>query len=536
MRYLLIVILLSLGYQQGRAMDHFIHPTGGSDEQGNGSKKKPWATLQRVNNSKLKAGDGIYLAAGEIFPGSLVFDQADTGSARKPISVRPYGSSNAAPVIQPGPQQHGVYIYNTAGIDMEGILIDGRNRDAHEKSGIMAYVDLPEDDRRMKHIHISNCELTNCHTGITIAAWGYKNKKTYYSGFSNVLIEGCLVHHCRHDGITSWGISDSKAADYSHRNITVRDCEVHHVSGDPKHTNGHSGSGIILSATEGGLIERCYAHHNGGGGGKQSGGGPVGIWCWNAKQVTIRRCLVHDQKTIKGAMDGGGFDLDGGAKQCIIEQCYSYNNHGPGYLIAEYVGAAPLRDNIIRYNVSYNDGHKNRMGGVHFWNGKNDAHLLQGILIHNNLIVTGPASSGPVFRYQSGGIKNIECYNNIFVSGNGRPSLEIKSSRDAFLFKHNVWHAHKGKPGFTINKETVDTLVKDKPDTNMIGDPGLKALETLPSPQSIEALNTINAIRLRKDSICRDNGHMIDDPGPGDFFDTPIPQGDRCDIGPVEAP
>ena len=215
------------------------------------------------------------------------------------------------------------------------------------------------NNQRLEYLVIADCEIRQVREGILIGGDASDNS---YSGFKDVTVERVVIRDCEHQGFSSYGMSPNSATLQSHRNIVVRDTEVYGVTGDPDFTSNHSGSGIVMSGTLGGLIENCYSHNNGGGGGRPSGGGPVAIWTYDTANVTIRNCLAHDQKTVAGAVDGGGFDLDGGSTGCVIEYCYSYDNDGPGYLIAEYPSAPPLRDNVIRYNVSYNDGQANGMG------------------------------------------------------------------------------------------------------------------------------------------------------------------------------
>jgi hypothetical protein len=50
------------------------------------------------------------------------------------------------------------------------------------------------------------------------------------------------------------------------------------------------------------------------------------IWAWDADNVTIRNCSSHDNLSQNN--DGGGFDLDTGVTNSVVEYCTSYNNYG----------------------------------------------------------------------------------------------------------------------------------------------------------------------------------------------------------------
>ncbi|MDA3962052.1 MAG: hypothetical protein PF961_14770, partial [Planctomycetota bacterium] len=301
-----LVLFVMLPAASLSAADYYFS-TAGNDGSGDGTISKPWASLSKLNGLNLGPGDRVYLRGGDSFSGSVVIAAADAGTAANPVRFASYGTGRA--VISPGADQNGFDIYNAAGVEIRQLEVDGGDLSTHNKNGIGLYNDLA-GNTRLEHVVISDCVVRNCHAGITVGAWASDNS---YSGFADVTIERTLVRDCEDNGIVSWGMSSSSATSQSHRNITVRDCEVTGVTGDPDKTDGHSGSGIIMAGTIGGLVEGCYAHHNGGGGGRPTGGGPVGIWAWGAADVTIRRSLVHDQKTINGAVDGGGFDLDGGA-------------------------------------------------------------------------------------------------------------------------------------------------------------------------------------------------------------------------------
>ena len=77
----------------------------------------------------------------------------------------------------------------------------------------------------------------------------------------------------------------------------------------------------FCSGVDGGLVERCIAHSNGGTNG-HLGGGPFAIWAWNANAVRIAHCVAYNNfngHPAGNSNDGGGFDLDGGTSNCVVE-------------------------------------------------------------------------------------------------------------------------------------------------------------------------------------------------------------------------
>ena len=124
------------------------------------------------------------------------------------------------------------------------------------------------------------------------------------------------------------------------KNIYVGYCLAENNPGDPTILTNHSGNGIVIGRVSKALIEYCEARYNGWDM-PRKGNGPVGIWTWHADQVIIQFCVSHHNRST--GVDGGGFDFDGGVTNSILQYNYSHDNHGSGYLICQYDGAAPFR-------------------------------------------------------------------------------------------------------------------------------------------------------------------------------------------------
>ena len=65
--------------------------------------------------------------------------------------------------------------------------------------------------------------------------------------------------------------------------------------------------------------------------------------------------------------DGDGFDLDRNVSNSTIQYCYSHDNDGGGFLMSQKDNNLLHKNNVIRYNISQNDGRKNGYGGLHMW-------------------------------------------------------------------------------------------------------------------------------------------------------------------------
>ncbi|WP_133273227.1 T9SS type A sorting domain-containing protein [Hymenobacter radiodurans] len=127
------------------------------------------------------------------------------------------------------------------------------------------------------------------------------------------------------------------------------------------------------------------------------------------------------------AHDGGGFDLDGGCTNSVLQYNYSHDNDGPGYLIAQFPGASPLTDVTIRYNISVNDAQHNNQGSIQLWS-SGDNGGIQRASIYNNTIFLSPPANGsrPKAVYvMSGGVSDITLQNNVLHTTGGLSIMSI---------------------------------------------------------------------------------------------------------------
>jgi len=136
------------------------------------------------------------------------------------------------------------------------------------------------------------------------------------------------------------------------------------------------------------------------------------IWAYQSDRVTIQFCISHHNRST--AEDGGGFDLDGGMTNSVVQYNYSHDNFGTGYLICQYEGAASLP---ITCALQHQPGRwiVSPQLGIYVWVGGSG---MKSTLVHNNTIFNTKGSA-VAFGYASGYAADrpkMEFYNNIFVS------------------------------------------------------------------------------------------------------------------------
>jgi parallel beta helix pectate lyase-like protein len=248
------------------------------------------------------------------------------------------------------------------------------------------------------------------------------------NGFAGILVEG----------------------DYKKRmsaNIKIVNCRADNNPGDPTNLENHSGNGILVGNCRNVLIEYCTATNNGWDM-PRIGNGPVGIWAYEADSVIIQHCIAYRNKTAKGAADGGGFDLDGGVTNSIIQYCLSYENWGSGYGIFQYDGAEKWNNNTVRYCISINDGLvTDHACAMLIWNGSSvDADFTR-LYAYNNVFYNEKKYAF-AFLDQSRH-ESFSFFNNVFVASDSSEIFDgIDSSRDD-VFLGNVWMRSSG--GFQQN-------------------------------------------------------------------------------------
>ena len=409
-------------------MDYYISPFG-DDSNAGISTKQPWQNIERVNATRLLSGDSVWFQANQTFKGNLTLSDAETDTADKPITFGSYGDGRATIDAGTGP---GFFAKNRGGVRIVDLNFVGADPDQSTSSGIWFLNTLPAH-KKLTHICIDRVNVSGFkHAGICIAAQPIDRG---WCGFSGVKITHANVHENGDVGISCIGTWNPEVEGYSHTDIYVGKCRVYRnfgISGK----GSHSGNGIVLAQVDGATIEHCEAYQNG----KLNdykGGGPVGIWTWDSNRVLIQFNESHHNRT-GSSKDGGGFDLDGGVRNSIVQYNYSHDNDGAGYLLAQFEGAKAFHNNVIRYNVSKNDGRKNSYGGIHLWSTGANGGIRNTTIYRNTICTSKSATSNPaVVDCTTEGIGNIRFYNNTFKT-DGKAALIRGEDNPKVIFEGNI--------------------------------------------------------------------------------------------------
>lgn len=350
----------------------------GNDRADGQSREHAWKTISKLNSAAISPGDRILFQGGAVFPGTLILKPSIAGMAKDPLLISSYGKGRA--VIDAG-QGDGIYARNFSGLVIRNLVWRGSGIKNNTGSGIDCFSD--DTVSEPNHIQIDHCEVFGFRN-YGIVFWSAAGSSV--KGFDEVHLTGCYAHDNGEAGIASYAGYQQR---FVHRNFYLSGCRAYYNPGIAAQIGSHSGNGIVIGSVDTVWIDHCEAFDNGRDN-TCNQGGPVGIWVWLCHDALIQYCRSYDNHT--GSLkDGGGFDIDGGSSDCVIQYDYSRDNDGAGYLLAEYGARLPFRHNTIRFNISLDDGRKNGYGGITVW-GADSNYRVKDSYVYHNTILTGDSS------------------------------------------------------------------------------------------------------------------------------------------------
>lgn len=396
------------------ARNYYI--AGNGDDGMDGSLRHPWKTVDAVNRVRLGAGDSVFFRGGQVFSGTVRVSVS--ASEGHPVWVGSYGGGVST---IDGGDSSALVLYEARWVQVQGLRLVGAGRkkgNVKDGLGIIG----------SHHIRVSDLDIT-----------GFQKSGLLIYSSTDVVLDGVDAHENGAAGIAVEGAYDSKKHS---RDLRILRCRADDNPGDPTNLTNHSGNGIVCGHCTRLLIDHCSATNNGWDM-PRIGNGPVGIWCYEADSVTIQHCLAYRNKTSVGGADGGGFDLDGGVTNSVIQYCLSYGNQGSGYCIFQYWGASPWYHNIIRWNISEDDGGvSDSRAGIYVWNSSGDASQFYDCVVYNNTVYN--SAEAAISFSTTSARKQFAFYNNVFV---GADSL-IRGDRGVDIFGGNDWWVlHGGARG-----------------------------------------------------------------------------------------
>ncbi|MEP6845766.1 MAG: right-handed parallel beta-helix repeat-containing protein [Panacibacter sp.] len=461
-KYLLITgfYFLSLPFFVQAQNNYYISPKGNNTNNGV-SKESAWQSLEKLNTTSFKPGDSILLEGNSVFNGTLVI--SSSGTTTQYITFSSYGSGKA--IIDAG-DNDGIRAFNISNVQVSNITVRGNGVARNKGNGIHFFSD--DTLASPQNIIIGKCDAIGFHNQGIVIGCGEDDR---IKGYKNVRITHCTASENGQAGIASYGSYTS----FQNSNFYIAYCKVFNNRGIPGKTENHSGNGIVMGEVDSLLIEHCEAFENGADNSSEAGG-PVGIWVWMCRNAIIQHCISHGNHAGL-TKDGGGFDIDGGSSNCILQYNYSYNNEGAGYLLAEYGALFPFTNNMVRFNISENDGRKNNYGGIGIWGADSNYQVTNSYVYNNtiysddkNIINGTPAAIALMGTH----FKNVVIVNNIFAL-KGRAyfiNADTLINKSSLFLLHNNYFSYSNEYHFKYGNTTykdVKTWLKANKEQELSG-------------------------------------------------------------------
>ena len=538
----------------GPPQTYFVSCAGNDHNDGT-SAATPWASLRMVSARTFAAGDRILFERGCVWRGTLA--PRSSGTAQLPIVVSAYGSGALPRFVgqdAPAVALRDVSNWIVGDLDLTQI---GQRPQALDPGNVTGTDLDPDADRVMRAV-------------VDVRALGPRGMQNCVAAcrVRNITLEGLIVHDGQWDGIyVGAGYQDEADGVFgSVDGVTIQDVEARDNQGSgivvagtftklvryeaanvrvlSSLAYGNGGDGIVLGQVDHGLIQGNRCAYNG-----SIRNASNGCWSWDSKDITIQFNQADHNMTpldTKTTRDGGGFDLDMGSVDSVLQYNWSYDNQGEGYLLESWpIGSGYkccISTNVtMRFNVSEGDGEKDA-GSIEIYGGVRSAWIY-----NNTVTYTAARSAGSVLGTGGdlkttsfggrAGVPDANVANNIFVSdgsmvGAADDPLVTSDGKGRFRFDHNVWYRTEGGVAFDWGKAEItywagwqgrgfDPQGRNA-DPLLMGPPGS-------GPTGVELQPGSPAIGTGGDLTGAPAGM-----GGRDYFGLPVPQGARYDVGAVE--
>jgi hypothetical protein len=526
----LVLLLLFASAPSLAAADYFVRPKGVDEAKGD-SSNAAWRTIERVNRARFQPGDRLLFEAGAAFAGNVLLSAEDAGTSNAPVIVGSFGEGRAT--ILAG-QQTGITIENAGGVAIENLIVAGAGRTNNTGYGIRCDNTLT-NGQRLACLRIANVEARGFGIfGILIAGT--------YAGFEHVRITNCVMRDNLRGGMEVAGRLPWDSTVYAHADVLVSHCQAFGNTGDPTYLKNHSGSGMVLYEVDGGVMEYCTAWNNGSL--CRSSGGGVGLWTCASRRVVIQYCESFGNRT-SGA-DGGGFDIDGGSLDCVLQYNYSHDNDGPGLMVYTYPYASFAdRGSVVRFNISENDSRKSRdYAGLWL---RADGRDMTGVEVYNNTVIIGSWTDQAAHIYGPG--VEARMRNNIFIAAGSALPLRVEEPHERVRFENNLYWREAGPTQIAWGTQTYSGLKewRDRTGqeslggepTGLFANPALRYHPPDTAPGERHGLEAGRAFRPLPGSPALAGGLDLRkkfgmDIGPRDFLGTPL--AGNLPLGAIGAP
>ena len=438
---------------------YYIDQQKGSDYNIGTLETKPFKTLKNIKYKYFGPGDKILFKSGSTNKSNFIL--RGMGSAANPITIGTYGGNEKAKLTS----NDG----NTLSISMQYVNIE--NLEITNPNGKMGIYIIPNAVGENNNITVRNCyihDVNGDHSNFTPGVYDTGGIYVSVNGseptwIKNLLIENNVIENVSRCGIFintnwayrpgTWGNEGYYNSDtdgwYPYINPIIRNNTVNRAAGDS----------ILVSGSKNALVEKNTVIN-----GFAFEEIPIivavaQVWCVNTNDSIFQYNEVSYSNLPMGCGDGESFDIDIASVRAVFQYNYSHDNEGGFMLICNNQAAANLsRDNIVRFNLSVNDGSSSHPRAPFMIDRKNDnTH------IYNNTIYM--KDTDRVFwQYSDEDMPttdNFRFTNNIFYgASNQLLKWVVQTGWKDTLFDNNVFYNAnvdelKGISGITVTNEVL---------------------------------------------------------------------------------
>jgi parallel beta-helix repeat protein len=419
----------------GNGPTYYISPSG-SDSNNGTTPQTPWQTIAKVNSVQFSAGASILFLGGSSFNGNLYFTPSESGISSDPVSIGSYGVGAATISAGTGVA---IKIYDDSDYSISNLNLVGSGAATNTSAGLNFYDDL-NSTTALSNIFVQNVNVSGFQYGFLMGGTGNDN-------YNNVNVINSIFHDNELAGLDTYGPNfDASNPAYQTHNITIAQVTAYNNLGSANLTGTvDSGNGIVLGSVQDANIEQSTAYNNGTDCTASNCG--VGIWAYDSTDVTIEHNESYDNHTASSA-DGDGFDLDQNTSDSIMQYNYSQNNDGAGYLLYGLSDDSDHTNNIVRYNISQNDGRKNSYGAITLY-----GNVIADDIYNNTVYLSSSSSGGTPEALEIYGLGSGKTFvsNNIFYVSSGLLSVYVVGvpSDATLIFLQNDYY------NFNVNWDNI---------------------------------------------------------------------------------
>lgn len=421
--FFLGLIFLFSNTESAFSKDYFFHPKNGNDRNSGLSSDEPFQSLSMVKELTLQPGDRILLAGGEIFPGALEL-KGFKGNDSQPLvitSFSPEGNSAVSPAkIDAKGFANGILIQNSSFVQVENLEITAEGYGLTTPEGTMrvGVLILATGEGQVKGITLDRLKISRVYfeeKGFVRGSEEVKSANgTQRYGWGIRLInqsEAALIEKVQ--------ILNSEVSDVSHTGIKLTGTNsqnIRRITIAGNKVNQTGGPGIQMSGVKFVHVSDNEVTYSGSTDDTRKWGRGSGLWTWGSSNVLIEK---NKFMYANGPGDSAGAHIDYNCDNIVLQ--YNLSAHNAGGFI-EVLG-----NNFncaYRYNISVNDGHREKGQNGAFQEGK--TFWLSGYQGEKK------ERKGPVNSY---------FYNNtIYVSEDLVSKVAIDNRSKGILIANNIFH------------------------------------------------------------------------------------------------